>query len=489
MYVSRCAKPDEKIQFYEALDQAIAQISVNGMKIILGDMNARIGPRLPGEEHILGEYVFGRPACRPVLLGNRDLLTEFCASQSFVVANTLKQLPAEQLVTYHEPGVPPGSPISEVNFSMLDLILVQGVEADKVSNVQSDRMATLASRHFPVTASVDMQIDQRLGAAGTSEQDWKALQRNAFRNSALEMDLPSSDSPLDTQWDNSKDAMHQIAAKVLPKASMDAKRPWVSELTLQLLEEKLVARREGNWTNEKALRTRVKAAVRRDKRAWLEKMIDTGGWDAVKKLRRKSSIQPGCLKNSSGETVSSEERADTMALHLETVQWRVRPSTLTTDSLPPLRPTLPVDLGPFSKMELTNAIRKLKAGRATKEEDLPAEFFKAVADDDECSVFKWVLAFCNQCWEQKMVPLEWSTSDVRMLHKKGDRAECSNYRPISLQTVAGKLLGAMLKERLIRGGVEETLDHSQFGFRTGRSTEDAIYIARRAIELANARRQ
>ena len=98
---------------------------------------------------------------------------------------------------------------------------------------------------------------------------------------------------------------------------MDARRLWVSEATFLLLEEKLAARRQGNWATEKALRKTVKATVRRDKCAWLEKMIGTGGWDALRKLRRRSSRNPGCL---TGEIVSSEERADTTALHLETVQ-------------------------------------------------------------------------------------------------------------------------------------------------------------------------
>ena len=46
----------------------------------------------------------------------------------------------------------------------------------------------------------------------------------------------------------------------------------------------------------------------------------------------------------------------------------------------------------------------------------------------------------------------------------------------------------MLKERLLRAGVEEAVWISQFGFRRGFGTEDAIFIARRRIELAWAQR-
>ena len=46
----------------------------------------------------------------------------------------------------------------------------------------------------------------------------------------------------------------------------------------------------------------------------------------------------------------------------------------------------------------------------------------------------------------------------------------------------------MLKQRLLDAGIENVLWPSQFGFRRGCSTEDAIFIARRRIELARAQR-
>jgi len=46
----------------------------------------------------------------------------------------------------------------------------------------------------------------------------------------------------------------------------------------------------------------------------------------------------------------------------------------------------------------------------------------------------------------------------------------------------------MLKQRLLDAGIEDVLWPSQFGFRRGCSTEDAIFIARRRIELARAQR-
>ena len=75
-----------------------------------------------------------------------------------------------------------------------------------------------------------------------------------------------------------------------------------------------------------------------------------------------------------------------------------------------------------------------------------------------------------------------------MIYKKGDPGFCDNYRPICLLSIANKIFASKLKQRLLDAGVDGAIWPSQFGFREGCSTEDAIFIARRRIELARAQR-
>ena len=65
---------------------------------------------------------------------------------------------------------------------------------------------------------------------------------------------------------------------------------------------------------------------------------------------------------------------------------------------------------------------------------------------------------------------------------------CENYRPISLLSVGYKIFSALILGRLKDGGAENRLSKTQYGFRKGYGTEDAIFIARRKIELAWAQR-
>ena len=72
---------------------------------------------------------------------------------------------------------------------------------------------------------------------------------------------------------------------------------------------------------------------------------------------------------------------------------------------------------------------------------------------------------------------------VSPIHKKGDKLDPANYRAISLLSVPGKVFSRMLLNK-IKLKVEQSLGESQFGFRVGRRTVDAIFVVRQIMEKA-----
>ena len=159
-----------------------------------------------------------------------------------------------------------------------------------------------------------------------------------------------------------------------------------------------------------------------------------------------------------GQTVSSEQRAETFAEHLAGVQWKVRPVTLVPDVDPVIHPPLPVKDGDFSTDELLKAIGCMKKNRAVKRNDVPAEALKALATT-QGAAFKWLLDFCNKCWRSKSVPHDWAVASVAMIYKKGDPGFCDHYRPICLLSIAGKVFAAMLKEGCLLQGSIPSFGH------------------------------
>ena len=65
--------------------------------------------------------------------------------------------------------------------------------------------------------------------------------------------------------------------------------------------------------------------------------------------------------------------------------------------------------------------------------------------------------------------------------KKGDATICSNYRGISLLTIANVILSSLLCERL-KPFVDKQIGSYQCGFRPGKSTIDQIFTLRQILE-------
>ena len=78
---------------------------------------------------------------------------------------------------------------------------------------------------------------------------------------------------------------------------------------------------------------------------------------------------------------------------------------------------------------------------------------------------------------------EMHNARVASLYKKGDPNNLENYRPISLLNTLFKIIASVIKMR-IEEAVEQKIMQSQFGFRVGKDTTQAIHIARRIQEYA-----
>ena len=87
---------------------------------------------------------------------------------------------------------------------------------------------------------------------------------------------------------------------------------------------------------------------------------------------------------------------------------------------------------------------------------------------------------CNAVVKDGKVPEDWSRSWMMNVYKgKGDALTCGSYRGIKLLEHAMKVL-----ERVIEGRLRKIvkIDNMQFGFMSGRSTTDAIFIVHQLQE-------
>ena len=80
-------------------------------------------------------------------------------------------------------------------------------------------------------------------------------------------------------------------------------------------------------------------------------------------------------------------------------------------------------------------------------------------------------------------PNNWFKMIITPIHKKGEKLNTANYRAITLLPIPGKIFCKILMSRCSYI-IESPMSDSQFGFRPGRGTTDAIFIIRQLIEKA-----
>ena len=98
--------------------------------------------------------------------------------------------------------------------------------------------------------------------------------------------------------------------------------------------------------------------------------------------------------------------------------------------------------------ETKQALRSMVNGKAMGLDELPAELLKLELPD---SSHKILLVFHGPIvavWMTEEVPQECKYATIKVLHKKKDRTECSNYRGLSLAAHAGKVLLKIVANRL-----------------------------------------
>lgn len=181
----------------------------------------------------------------------------------------------------------------------------------------------------------------------------------------------------------------------------------------------------------------------------LKDLAASGSWDVVRKLRKPPKACQVRLTNAIGVLVNSNERADTLALYMQDVQWSVRPCNL-IEGRSPLWGELSVECGVIISDEIKKVVTKLKYKKACGPDVILPEHLKTLAST--ANGLNMLVDVCNICWFSHSTPESWKNSQVALLFKKTDPSSCANYRLISLLCVGYKMLASILLRRLKNGG-------------------------------------
>lgn len=136
-------------------------------------------------------------------------------------------------------------------------------------------------------------------------------------------------------------------------------------------------------------------------------------------------------------------------------------------------PSLPNSIGIIEPepAEIAAIIVGLKSESAAGWDNISTKFLKMSINE----VIPILTRLSILVFQQGIFPQLLKRSIIHPIYKSGDRDDISNYRPISVLPVISKIMEKLINNRIINYlNAFNILSNSQYGFRQGKSTEDAI---------------
>lgn len=128
-------------------------------------------------------------------------------------------------------------------------------------------------------------------------------------------------------------------------------------------------------------------------------------------------------------------------------------------------------LFPTCTNEVKGIISEFKSGGAPGEDGIRAEFLKNIREE----IAEPLMLLANFCFEAGQFPDILKRGIIKPVYKSGEKTVISNYRPICLTSNISKIIAKLIKVRFVKFlDKYKILSENQFGFRKGKSTEDAI---------------
>ena len=501
------AEVEAKDDFYDQLQKVIDSVPKLDILVLMGDWNAKVGERQVGEEGVMG-----KEALKCVRNDNGERFVGFCVTNSLVITTT--SFPHKDIHKYITWTSPDGRTRNQI-----DHVAVDSRFKRSLFHTRSYRGADVLSDHNLVVAVMQLKLC-RVGkkASNTSKYECSKLRipevRQEFlirlnRFSCMEgndhhttADLDEGEEhtqpDLEQKWESFKSVFNESAKTVLGY-KMKKSKSWITADSWKKIENRRAMKRMvdgAKSSRQKALKKEeyqrldkeVNSSLRKDKREWANNIAQEaedaarqgqmkGVHEATRKLCNERPKRVDMVKDREGKLLSKEDEVrKRWQEHFMEVLNRPDPETV-AEVVDDSDNNKEIEQGPVTKLEIKNAIKDMKNGKAAGIDKITVEMMKA---DIDTAVYV-LHDLLSLIWEEERISEDWCKGLIVKLPKKGDLTNCGNWRGITLMPTAAKVMGKVIIKRISRG-VDKKLRKEQAGFRSGRSTIEQIFVLRNIIE-------
>ena len=148
-------------------------------------------------------------------------------------------------------------------------------------------------------------------------------------------------------------------------------------------------------------------------------------------------------KDKSGFLKTSKQELEE---HLETVYQDTKryEQLVIPHDIPPIQPPeFSIETGPPKWKEVENTVRRARSASAPGPNGVPYKLYKNAPD-----VLRYLWRLMRIVWQKGIIPKAWRRAGGVLIPKEKDAADISQFRPISLLNVEGKIFFSVLAQRL-----------------------------------------
>lgn len=485
---------EEKETFYACLEETLSNISRMDKIILLGDFNARVGRNQHLWKGTMGKEGIGN------INSNGVLLLSTCAQHDLIVTNTLFRQKNKLKASWQHPR--------SKQWHLIDYVIVRARDRSDVNitraMINSDSCWT-DHRLIRSTMSIKLRKTRRVQKKQTKRKlnldnlsDFTIQQQfQVSLGNSLQQEYPDN---IEEHWGLLKSTILESCESTLGYKSRKH-QDWFDEHDMEI--EDLISKKRKTfhaWQNDptsdikRIAHSRAKAEVQSRVRElkntwWTEKALELQGladsgdtrgfFSATRAVYGPSHHGLNPLRSKDGKTLLKDNSAINTRWkeHFQELLNRhgaAAPDTLNQIPQMPIREDLAV---PPTITEVAKSIRSLRNNKAAGSDGISSEILK----EGGPQLWHHIHQLLLKVWEKEELPSELRDAQIVTIFKKGDKAECGNYRGISLLSTTGKVLTRILANRLLPLS-EELLPESQCGFRPSRGTTDMIFTARQLQE-------
>ena len=436
---------DEAEEFHNNLRDVERSTPAHDVLLILGDLNAKLGPEVPG-------FSFNTRTNR-----NGQLLLDTLQECNLEATNLRFMRKREKRWTFLSEGTN--------HKALLDYVLIRRKWRNSVKDTRvTNSFASVGSDHRAVISRVRLSLRKKKQQPRRVFYDMEPLQRDEDLREEYAVTVQNRFAALseESQTATEKYGAFSEAVTLACKEHLEVKKKEkktniAKDARVQTARAKVIAAKE-TFRREQTDRTRedvnkakdelgeaYTAAEEREIERMVRKVEETAeqgrhraSWNLVNELTGRCR---GAGSRISGE--SAEARLESWRSHFSGLLGRppdVPDPDLVIQKI--VEGKLPIYDGPFTQEELNAARKQLKSGKASGEDGISPEIIKYVDTGDI------VLEMCNDALLNRRIPDQWKRLNIVPVPKKGDLTKTQNYRGIALSSVVAKTLNRMIRNRM-----------------------------------------